>query len=80
MKEKDIRDADLVRALKELYYWQKSRGDNFHSILYTMFQKADRYNYKKLARGFPEEELAYSMWCKAGDYGDELFRDLGLME
>ena len=72
----------LEKAVKELYYWQynKGEGTNFHSILFTLFQKADPQNRMKLEKGFPEEATALALWYTAGKHGDQLFIDHGLME
>lgn len=69
-------------AVRELYYSQYNHSDNtnFHSQLYSLFQKADPENWAKLAVGFPEEAAALSLWSRAGNNGDDLFREYGLLE
>lgn len=70
----------LKFAIKELYFWQYNNGGtNFHAMLYTLIQKADLENKRRLALGFPEEVEALEMWEQAGDYGNDLFREYGLM-
>ena len=79
--EQTITETELGKAVKELYYWQDNKGEgtNFHSLLYTLFQKADSENRIKLGVGFPNEHYALHLWNEAGDYGNDLFREYGLM-
>ena len=49
-------------AVMELFHWQNSTGDNFHSMLYRLIEKADIGNRIRLRRGFPEEVQAYMNW------------------
>lgn len=73
-------NKDLEKAVRELYHWQYGDSDNFHSILYTLFKKADSSNKIKLRRGFPDEAMALELWEIAGDGGNDLFRMYGLTE
>lgn len=50
-------------AVRQLHYWQYGdRADNFSSILYILFQKADADNRSRLALGFPEYHDAWMEW------------------
>lgn len=75
-------DENYKKAVKELYSWQynKGEGSNFHSILYSLFQKADLVNRMKLERGFPDESKALNDWYRAECYGDALFAEHGLLD
>lgn len=66
-------------AVRELYFWQYSNTGCFHNMLFSLMQKADTDNYAKLEIAFPEEAEAYYQWCKSDDYGNELFRQHGLI-
>lgn len=70
----------LQQAIQKLYFWQYSNSGSFHDCLYDLFQKADNFNKVKLAEAFPEEFVAITLWNKAGDYGNDLFRERGLMK
>ena len=76
------KSEELKRAVKELYFWQmnRERATNFHAQLYDLFGKADVNNKHRLSMGFPHEFTAIQMWNEAGDYGNDLFREFGLME
>lgn len=63
----------LVRAVKELYYWQHgSNPTNFTALLYTLFQKGSGGNRERLALGFPWEFEAWKQW-NASPTEDEFF-------
>lgn len=70
---------NIDQAMQELYFWQKQtpRPDNFHSILYTLFGKADFENWKALSQGFEFESMALRIWANAKD-PDLLFKEYGL--
>jgi len=70
----------IDEAVEQVYYWQYSNTGSFFNQLITLFQKADGNNIKKLNSAYPEIFLAIEMWKVAGDNGDDLFRDFGLME
>lgn len=57
----------LKAAIRELYYWQYSKLNNFHSMLYDLIAKADNSNRAALRRGFPSEVLAYEYWYNSSD-------------
>lgn len=57
--------AGLREAVEHLYYWQRCGGDNFHSILYMMFQKGSPMNRERLGMGFPFEYEAWKLWQHA---------------
>ena len=76
---KVIRKATRFRqAVERLWYWQ--HGDNptnFTSLLFTLMQKADAENFARLALAFPEESMAYKLWC-ASESSPEFFRKFGI--
>lgn len=76
-----MKDLDLTEAVTQLFYWQHSLNvpTNFHSRLYELFQKADSKNKMRLSVGFPCEAMALHAWDNAGDCGNDLFREYGLM-
>ncbi len=55
----------LQDALNEVFFWQYENTDSFKNILFFMFQKADRENFKRLRLGFPFEAQAYTMWYQS---------------
>lgn len=57
--------AGLREAVEHLYNWQRYGGDNFHSILYMMFQKGTPMNRERLGMGFPFEYEAWVQWQAA---------------
>ena len=67
-------------AVREVYFWQYSNTGCFNQQLLNLFQKADPSNKQKLAGAFPELYDALSAWEAAGDYGNDLFREHGLLE
>jgi len=76
---KNDSDADdLAYAIKQLFFWQynQCKSDNFSSLLYNLFQKADLGNLQKLTRGFPHEAQALKMW-KAAPNDIEFFKSFG---
>ncbi len=54
-------------AVRELYFWTMGGGTNFHALLYTLIQKADMDNRRRLANGFPEEVRAFLIWQNSPD-------------
>jgi hypothetical protein len=44
-----------------VWYWQRG-GDNFTSLLFTLYRKADPENATKLLCAFPEEIKALNEW------------------
>ena len=71
----------LEQAVKEVYnwHWQYVDGDNFSSLLIHLFNKADSGNKARLTGAFPEIAEALELWRKAGDEGNDLFREYGLI-
>ena len=67
-------------AVREVYFWQYSNSGCFHNQFFDLFCKADHINRAKLSLGFPEEASAFAAWNLAADFGDELFREHGLMK
>lgn len=76
-----MKDLDLTEAVTQLFYWQCSplKSTNFHASLYRLFFKADSKNKMRLSVGFPCEAMALHAWDNAGDCGNDLFREYGLM-
>jgi hypothetical protein len=67
-----------LEAVRNLHYWQYGRDpDNFTSMLYVMFQKADPSNRAKLALAFPDEARAYFEWCTSPTQ-DDFFKKYNL--
>jgi len=54
----------LSRALHEIYFWQYSRADNFTSLLFVLFQKADPGNFLRLTTAFPAEAAVFKTWME----------------
>lgn len=74
-------DENLKIAIERLYHWQnQAHSNNFTSRLYELFEKADRVNRNKLHLVFPDEGYALDKWKSAGNNGDDLFREFGLMK
>lgn len=67
-------------AVKEVYYWQYDNPNSFYSGILTLYQKADSGNRRKLKSVYPELIQAYEAWCLAGECGDELFKEHGLLK
>lgn len=71
-------DERYIEAVKRLHFWQYgSNPDNFTSLLYLMFQKADIANRTKLAWAFPFEYLAWQEWNSSPSQ-DAFFEKYGL--
>lgn len=61
--ENSVSKTELLEAIQDLYYWQYPKyTDNFTSLLYSLFEKADRDNSLKLQKGFPAQAIAYNLW------------------
>jgi len=75
-------NSQLPKAIEQLYWWQYgSEGDgpptNFHSGLFSLIHKADPENKARLAVGFPNEVMAWQLWCAAED-PVQFFKDAGV--
>lgn len=57
----------LKEAVKELYFWRFQGGHHFSALLYTLIQKADSVNRRRLAEGFPDEVAAFLIWENSPD-------------
>jgi|GEM_PF-3546807 len=68
------------RAVQELYFWQQGTGGGFQSSLFELFKKADVGNRRKLSMAFPMQAEALEDWESAGNCGNDLFRDHGLIK
>jgi hypothetical protein len=64
-KEQGISMDEFKNLVRELYFSQTRDNDNFSSLLFVLFQKADSNNYAKLKKGFPLEELVFRSWRTA---------------
>lgn len=71
---------ERIKVVKHLYYWQYSNRNSFTDILFNLFHKADPTNLSKLRVGFKLEYLCYLQWKNAGDNGNDLFREYGLVK
>lgn len=69
----------LKEVIQKLYYWQYNNTGCFSDKLFDLFQKADPGNKKRLFAAFPEYAAALELWDQAGDNGDDLFREHGLL-
>jgi len=70
---KEIDKYDLKEAITKFYLWQHGNGHDtsFESLLYTLFQKADAVNKRRLSMAFPYE---------AGNFGNNLFKEYGILK
>ena len=50
------------QALDHFYNYLQFGGDNFHSLLFRLLQKADSANFARLQAGFPQECFVYQDW------------------
>lgn len=72
--------AELAKAIKELHHWWHSYMDHsFTAELFNLIHTADSVNRTKLAIGFPEEVLAWTMWQQAPDE-QKFWKENGLWE
>lgn len=55
------------QALEHFYNYLHYGGDNFHSLLFRLIQKADSANFEKLQDGFPQECFVYLDWYNCED-------------
>lgn len=76
MNAENESDPEFLKAVERLYYWQYGDPSSFYSMLYTLFQKADIDNKRKLALCFPYELMAYLNWCNSPTQ-DEFFKKYG---
>ena len=69
MRAHNVEDISYEEAVKEIYFWQYNGtdGTSFSDNLFRLFQKADRNNIRRLARGFPMRYYVYLKW-----YNNEL--------
>jgi len=66
-------------AVKEFFFYKQGTSGSFHTALFDLIAKADPINKAKLERGFPFEVEAVLVWNHAGNNGDDLFKDYGLI-
>jgi hypothetical protein len=57
----------LTEAVRHLCNWQSYPGDNFHNLLFILFQKGSGGNRERLSLGFPWEYEAWCQWQEAKD-------------
>lgn len=70
-------DPRYVKAVAQVYDWQHG-GTSFYCKLFDLFQKADSENRARLTIAFPIQARALDDWGKAGDYGNDLFKEHGI--
>lgn len=71
-------NEEALEAVRRLHFWQYGNNpDNFTSMLYTMFGKADALNRSRLAMVFPAEYWAWREWQDSPSQ-DEFFERYGL--
>jgi len=74
-------NEDLKKAVTELYFYEKTRtAGGFMTQLFQLIQKADSDNKARIRMGFPNEVEAMELWNNAENYGDDLFKEYGLMK
>ncbi len=78
-KECSREEAWLKEAVGHLYNWKRYGGDNFHSLMFTMFQKGSHGNRERLGEGFPWEFEAWNQW-QAAPNENEFFERFGIRE
>ena len=64
-------------AVKAVYLWQYTNGDNFNNILLGLFAKADWQNFRRLQKGFPEIAAAFLEWRESPN-PDDFFARYGM--
>jgi hypothetical protein len=69
--------AWMKEAVGHLYNWRAYGGDNFHSLLYILFQKGSHGNRERLGDGFPWEFEAWNQW-QAAPSETEFFEHFGI--
>lgn len=67
----------LKEAITQLWDWQHG-GTSFYCELFQLWCHADHWNKQKLAQGFPIHAEALRMWEGAGNYGNDLFKQIGI--
>lgn len=69
--------TDFIDAVKKLKIWREHQyADNFSSMLFCLFCKADILNKRKFLNGFPAEMTAYLLWYHSHSE-DEFFNQWG---
>lgn len=66
------------QAKRELYFWVRDKGTNFHSLLYTLITKADIQNRARLRLAFPDQVEVWEAWQAAPDekiFFEEVFHE-----
>lgn len=67
----------LRDAIIQLWDWQHG-GTSFYCGLYRLWNHADHWNKQRLAVAFPFHAEALRMWETAGNYGNDLFKQIGI--
>jgi len=55
---------EIIKAKRELYFWQYGYTGSFSNRLYDLIGKADMFNKERIRAGFPEYVEVYEIWCK----------------
>lgn len=75
--------TNYKEAVQELFYWQYcgGKGSSFNMLVFHLIQKAQitPVNMRKLEIGFPHEVAAMRAWDKAGNSGNDLFAEHGIV-
>lgn len=66
----------LTKAEEELYYWQIGRAGSFSMGLFELIAKADGYNRRKLAQGFPDEVEAFNSYQNIPGYWEKIQEEM----
>lgn len=69
----------IKKGITEVYWWQYENTDSFYNNLIDLYRKGDVENKKKLRTVFNEICFAVDLWEVTGSYGDDLFRQFGLL-
>lgn len=73
-------DEALRKAIRELYFYRNGTASGFNEQLFDLIKKADLNNKEKIRKGFPSEVAAIDLWNISGNYGDDLFKEYGLLK
>ncbi|MEO5348842.1 MAG: hypothetical protein H7836_04275 [Magnetococcus sp. YQC-3] len=66
-------ECTFEKAVEHLYYWQHG-GDSFACMLFTLMQKADEDNQRRLYQGFPVHFTTWQLWNNY-ETQDDFFED-----
>lgn len=72
-----VEDLSINEIIRMFYDWQyePDRCDIFYFHIISAVKTADKRNRKRLDIIYPNFVYIYNLWCAAGDYGNDLFRE-----